>query len=207
MGHPEEPEGKREEDEPGLRMSEKVVRLHESLEKAGIPHAFGGAIAVGYYRVPRTTVDIDLNVFVPPEERDRVIGVLAGEFELPDREALAAEIAKIDQGSTYWGETRIDIFFAATEFNDAMAERVREVEYPGATIPILSAEDIVVVKAVFDRPQDWLDIDAVCKLQRDKLDLAYMTKWLREIVGETDPRITRLVQMVEDISTGSPPGE
>ena len=198
MGHPEEPEGKREtENEPGLRMSEKVVRLHEALQRAAIPHAFGGAIAVDYYRVPRTTVDIDLNVFVSSEERDRVIEVLAEEFDLPDREALSAEIAKIEQGKTYWGGTRIDIFFAASEFNESMAERVRVVEYQGGTIPILSAEDILVIKAVFDRSQDWLDIDAVCKVQGDKLDLAYMTKWLGKIIGVSDPRVTRLVQLVE----------
>lgn len=200
----EEREGKRgPENEPGPGMSEKVVRLHEALDRADIPHAFGGAIAVDYYRVPRATIDIDLNVFVSPDERRRVMDVLAEEFELSNAEALAAEIAERDQGKTYWGETRIDLFFSASEFTESMADRAREVAYQGATIPILSAEDILVIKATFDRPQDWADIDAVCKLQSDKLDLGYMTKWLGEIVGVGDQRVTRLVQMVEAASEGT----
>ena len=195
---PDAGRGTREsEDEPRIGMSEKVVRLHDALRSADIPHAFGGAIAVDYYRIPRATIDIDLNVFVTPDQRARVIQVLASEFELADGEALSEEIARRDQGKTYWGNTRIDLFFAASEFNQSMAKRVREVEYQGATIPILSAEDIVAIKTVFDRTQDWADIEAVCKLRGAELDLAYMTEWLGEIVGLDDPRVARLVQLVE----------
>lgn len=141
-----------------LGMSEKVVRLHRALARAGIPHAIGGAIAVDYYRVPRATIDIDLNIFLPSADGERVIDVLEAEFEVVDRDSLLAEIADRDQGKTDWGETRVDLFFLASAFNKSMASRVRNVPYEDATIPILSAEDIVVIKAVFDRTQDWADI-------------------------------------------------
>lgn len=182
---------------PGLGMSEKVVRLHDALERAGLPHAVGGAIAVDYYRVPRATIDIDLNVFVRPEESGGVVDVLADVFEIPDLDGLRSEIAERDQGKTYWGDTRIDLFFIASEFNESMAARVRDVPYAGATIPILSAEDIVVIKAVFDRTQDWADIEAVCKLNGDELDLPYMKHWLDEILGQGDPRTGRLTGLIE----------
>lgn len=183
--------------ERGVGMSEKVVRLHEALARAGVPHALGGAIAVDYYRIPRATIDIDLNVFVPPEEGGQIVEVLGEEFVVSNPEALKSEIAERGQGMTYWGETRIDLFFIASEFNEAMAARVREVPYLDATIPILSAEDIVVMKAVFDRTQDWADIEAVCKLRGDELDADYMKHWLVEILGEEDPRVTRLLRLVE----------
>jgi hypothetical protein len=32
-----------------MTLGEKVVELHEQLEAAGIPHAFGGALALAYY--------------------------------------------------------------------------------------------------------------------------------------------------------------
>jgi hypothetical protein len=83
---PEEEGGARRgpESERGIGMSEKVVRLHRALERRDIPHAFGGAIAVDYYRVPRATIDIDLNVFVPSEDHMRVIEALGEEFSVPD---------------------------------------------------------------------------------------------------------------------------
>ena len=171
------------------------MRLHEVLDRHGIPHAFGGALAVDYYRVPRGTIDIDLAILLPPGERDRVIDALEEEFLIPDKQGLAREIDQRDQGITHWHETRVDLFFSIHEFHDAVAKRVRRVGFKSTTIPIVSAEDIVVFKVLFDRPQDWADIDAVCKLQGEKLDLSYMTKWLERIVGQEDPRVTRLARL------------
>ena len=180
--------------EPG--MPDKIVRLHRALERHRIPHAFGGAIAVDYYRVPRATIDIDLNLFVPPADLDAVVAALAEEFAIPNTEALEEEVADREQGMTHWGETRIDLFFAASEFHASMKKRARVVDYLGTSIPILSAEDIVTIKAVFDRAQDWADIEAVCKLTGSELDLEYVTGWLSEMIGSDDPRIPRLARLI-----------
>ena len=45
----------------------KIVSLHEMLDSAGVPHQFGGAIALAWYRNPRATTDIDVNLTLPPE--------------------------------------------------------------------------------------------------------------------------------------------
>jgi len=42
-------------------LPEKVVAIDSAL--TGLPHAFGGALALAYYAEPRATVDIDVNVF------------------------------------------------------------------------------------------------------------------------------------------------
>ena len=181
---------------PDLSMAAKVLRLHDVLGRQGIPHAFGGAIAVDYYRVPRATIDIDLNLFVPADQSGRVIDALGDEFEIPDAQGLADEIHQREQGKTYWGATRIDLFFAASEFHESMASRAREVDYDDTKIPILSAEDIVLVKAMFDRTQDWADIEAVCELMGPELDLDYMRTWLAPMIGLEDARAQRLVRLV-----------
>lgn len=180
---------------PDLSMATKVLRLHEALDGRRIPHAFGGAIAVDYYRVPRATIDIDLNLFVPPDESQDVLDAFAEVFRIPDPEALSDEIREREQGKTYWGSTRIDLFFAGSEFHESMSARTREVAYEQTTIPILSAEDIVLVKALFDRTQDWADIEAVCGLMGPDLDLAYIKSWLEPMVGLGDPRAQRLVRL------------
>lgn len=178
-------------------IAEKIVRLHRVLHQQEIPHAFGGAVAVDYYRVPRATIDIDLNIFVPPEDHARVIAALTEEFQIEERDALVRELGERGQGMVRWGETRIDLFFSTFDFHESMAGRSRMVEFGDASIPILSAEDILVIKAIFDRSQDWADIEAVCKLQGGDLDLEYMSRWLNEIVGSADPRARRLVEMVQ----------
>lgn len=57
--------------EPGL--ADKLVAVHRSLDTAAVPHAFGGALALAYCTAePRATMDLDVNVFVPPTEVDVV---------------------------------------------------------------------------------------------------------------------------------------
>ncbi len=197
MIDPEETEGQAgPEAEPALGMSDKVLRLHEALSQADIPYAFGGALAADFYRVPRGTIDIDLAIFLPPAERHRVLEALEGQFSLPERESLSREIAAREQGKTYWGHTRLDLFFSVSDFHKSVAERVETVEYQETKIPILSAEDIVVFKAVFDRSQDWADIEAIAKVKAGELDTAYMTGWLAKIIGAGDSRIERLQKAI-----------
>ena len=59
-----------------------------------------------------------------------------------------------------WGRTPVDLFFSYDPFHDAMAGGIRRVPFGDIMIPILGPEHLVVCKAMFDRPKDWLDIDA-----------------------------------------------
>ena len=44
---------------------EKIVAIHQALDAADVPHAFGGALALAWCTErARGTIDIDLNVFV-----------------------------------------------------------------------------------------------------------------------------------------------
>ena len=48
-----------------LQTAPEIARaIADALEERGIGYAIGGAIALGYYAVPRATVDVDVNVFV-----------------------------------------------------------------------------------------------------------------------------------------------
>jgi hypothetical protein len=49
-----------------MEFVELIVAVHDHLERGRLSHAFGGALALGYVATPRGTVDIDVNVFVPP---------------------------------------------------------------------------------------------------------------------------------------------
>lgn len=177
------------EQEPDI--FEKIFRLHEVLSDADIPHAFGGALAADYYRIPRGTIDIDLALFVPPSERERVLPVLERLFPMADAAGINKQIVERDQAVTQWGDTRIDLFFSVGAFHRSVASRIVEKDSPHGKIPILSAEDIIVFKALFDRSQDWADIEAICELQDSKLDRKYVTAWLKVAVGADDHRLTR----------------
>src|SRR3989441_9195342 len=104
-----------------LGLAEKVVRLHETLDAAGIGHAFGGALALAYYAEPRATIDIDLNLFVPADcYPDVAEPLLALGVDADDPDAVAA-VARDGQTRFMWDLTPIDLFFAYDAFHDAAA--------------------------------------------------------------------------------------
>jgi hypothetical protein len=61
---------------PELPLTEKIARVTQALDTAAIPHAVGGAIALGYHAEPRGTLDIDVDVFLPESGAGRVFGCL-----------------------------------------------------------------------------------------------------------------------------------
>lgn len=177
-----------------IGLPEKVLAVDGALAEAGIAHAIGGALALAYYAEPRATVDIDVNVFVRPQEWPVVRDALSplGIDVIVDASALAdAGEVKLD-----WGPNPVHLFFSQDELHEEMPRAVRKVPLGEATIPIVAPEHLVVRKAILDRPKDWLDIEQIL-VATDPLDLAEIEAWLEEMVGEANPRLTRLREIVE----------
>ena len=56
---------------------EKMLAIHKRLRKAGIDHAFGGALALAWCtQQARGTIDVDVNIFVGPERADESLAAL-----------------------------------------------------------------------------------------------------------------------------------
>lgn len=190
MSPVEPPAGEQEPREP--TWSEKVLKIHEALERRGIPYAFGGAIALNYHREPRATIDIDVNIFLDPEDEAGTIGALSELHPIEGRDQLIASLRRDGQARTAWGITHVDLFFANTEFHDAMGQRVARQPFDGAEIPVISIEDLVVAKVLYARPKDWLDIEAVVTTEREKLDRGYIRHWVDQFLDSDDSRVARL---------------
>jgi len=179
-----------------LALDEKIVALEGALGEARVPHAFGGALALAYYATPRGTHDIDLNVFVPAARGDRVLELLA---ELGVAAGGATALREVrDRGQTRlrWEHTPIDLFFSTDALHESCMARVRRVPFGADEIPILSAEDLAVFKAVFDRPKDWSDLAEMLYAQGPAFDAAYVTGWLRRILTEDDARLAHFEALV-----------
>ncbi len=181
--------------EPSL--PDKVVALHDALERAGIAHAFGGALALAYYAEPRTTVDIDLNVFVTGERADEVAAAL-DPLGVDTSPLGGTTLVRDGQVRCRWGRTPIDLFFAYDALHDAMRAQAGRVPFGPDTIPILGAEHLVVCKVVFNRPKDWLDIEQVVATV-DGFDTADALSELGRLLGPNDARVARFNQVVHEL--------
>lgn len=174
-------------------LPEKVVAIEDRLGRAGIPHAFGGAIALAYYAEPRTTIDVDVNVFIAPDRHPDVLAALSP-LGVEDRCGDAAALVRDGQSRWWWGQTPVDLFFANDEIHDAMRSAVHTVPFGETEIPVLAPEHLVVCKALFDRAKDWIDIEQVLVAHED-LDRDEIRSWLRRTVGADDRRAERFDQL------------
>ena len=177
----------------GPTLAQRVTALHRSL--ADVPHAFGGALALAYYAEPRATIDIDINVFVPADRFDDVARPLTELGVAIDEPATRDLVARDGQARVFWDATPVDLFFAYDPFHDAAARARRSVPFADGEIPILSREHLLVCKAVFARPKDWVDIDAVL-LDDERPDAAEVLRWVGRIAGDADPRYERIAALL-----------
>jgi hypothetical protein len=180
-------------------LGDQLLAIHDALDAARIPHAIGGAIALGYCTLePRGTRDVDVNVFTGPERAREVFAALPEAVEFSGVNLEHAE--RDGQVRLRWGITPIDLFLSVLPFHDHVAEHVRVVPFEGRTIPVLSCTGLTVFKAMFDRPRDWVDIEAMVEARAIDLDEAI--KWVSEMVGADSVNARRLAQL----RSGAPPG-
>jgi hypothetical protein len=187
--------------EPSL--PDKVVLLHRALGAQGIDHAFGGALALAYYAEPRSTIDIDINVFAPVTDSSEVLGALAPLGV--DTATPPGGFEQHGQVRVMWGRVPLDLFFAYDPLHAAMARSVRTVPFGDDTIPVLAPEHLMICKVVFNRPKDWLDIEQMLLIV-DDLDAADVRVWVTRILGADDARVTRFDRTVADVVGAVGPG-
>ena len=176
-----------------LTLAQKVAAITRALQ--AIPHAFGGALALAYYAEPRATIDIDVNIFLRPERFTDVAAAL-GDVGVDMGGASAAEDVRRDgQTRVWWDATPVDLFFAYDRFHDTAAAGRRLVPFAESVVPILSAEHLIVCKVVFNRPKDWVDIDAMLALGTHP-DAAEVLRWVGRIAGDDDSRYNRIAALL-----------
>lgn len=170
-------------------LADKIVAVHRSLEQAGVPHAFGGALALAWCtQRARGTIDIDVNIFVDSAQASAVV------IALPDEVTCSAadlELLERDgQARLWWDATPVDVFLNTTEFHVQAATRARTELFAGASVPFLSCPDLAVFKAFFNRTKDWADLEEM----RDAgtLDIDRVIGVLVRYLGPTDERVDRL---------------
>ena len=143
-----------------VELIERILALHNALQRADLPHAFGGALALAWCtQRARGTIDVDLNVMLSQTESARLLSALPA--EIPVSEAQSSELAREGQVRLWWGQTPVDLFLNNTEFHEELASRIRWESFAGSALPFLSCFDLAVFKAFFNRTKDWADLEAM----------------------------------------------
>ncbi len=80
--------------------------------------------------------------------------------------------------------TRVDIFLNETSFQSSLMRRRQRFQIAGDSIEIVTAEDLILLKLLANRPRDLGDVADVLFVQ-GQLDNTYMQQWA-ETLGIAD---------------------
>jgi len=169
------------------RLDEAARAIVDLFEQRNVPYALMGGFAVRIHALPRPTYDVDFTIGVRRSD-------LAPLYE--DVERLGFTIPSVylsgwvDQVGglplvkfKFFAQGKsidIDIFLAETRFQESVLQRRERHGQDGWEAWFASAEDLVLLKLIADRPRDRIDIADILFIQ-GRLDEAYLRKWAREL--------------------------
>lgn len=170
-------------------IADRVLAIAHHLEAADIPFAIGGALALAYsVQEPRGTRDIDVNVFVPITDVEKVFSALPDAVSYDDDDRRSVE--RDGQVRLHWDETPVDLFFSMHAFHEAAQRHARLVPFVTREILVLDATHLTVFKAFFNRTKDWADIEEMAAA--GTIDAPTAVGWLDELLGADDDRSNKL---------------
>src|SRR5215213_7047553 len=122
---------------------ETLAEVAETLDRVGIPFLLMGGIGSFALGRPRSTDDID--VFLRPEDAKDALKALS-EAGFETDETFPDWLFKAVKRGTL-----VDLIFRSSGdvfLDDEMRKRSRDVEFKDLKIPVVSPEDLLVIKAV-----------------------------------------------------------
>lgn len=176
----------------GTRFSELLADLAHWLNQAHVKGAVIGGVAASLRGRPRFTKDVDAVVLADDGEWESFLesGSRSGfRPRIPDviEFARKARVLLLLHGPT---DTEVDISLGSLPFERELIARATVIDLAGAGVPVATAEDLVIMKALARRPRDIADLESLLSVNRD-LDLDRIRRWLREFSSVLDmPEIT-----------------
>jgi len=145
-----------------------------------------GGLANAKWGRPRATLDIDITIWAQDHEIKHIIAMFQETYTL-----------RVEKPIEFVKETRvlpiktpekqqIDIVFGALPFEKQAIERAVKVKIGNAEINFCTAEDLILLKIISDRPRDLEDAEGVIHFQKETLDYAYLEPRIMELANLLD---------------------
>lgn len=158
-----------------------------------------GGLAVQAWGEPRFTMDVDVSLLAGVGREEEFVDAWLEKFA-----------SRIPQGRKFALENRVlllrgpegigvDVALGCLPFEEQAIRRAVEVELePGARVRVCRPEDLVVMKAFADRPQDWLDVRGILIRQKSRpLDWAHIRRQLKPLARAKEK--PELVERLESL--------
>jgi hypothetical protein len=172
--------------------------LFDWLEAERVPGTSIGGVAVSLLAQPRVTQDIDVVIWLEAGRWESFL--LSGEkYGIIPRIDDALEFARRARVLLLRHRSSgvyIDISMGGLEFEREMIERAVTLDLGNLTLKVPTPEDLMITKAVAQRPKDIADIDAIASANPN-LDTERIRYWVEQFASALEmPEIASSVENV-----------
>jgi hypothetical protein len=169
---------------PFLEPLAALQRLLSHFSERGV---IMGGIAVSLLGKPRLTADLDAMFLLSPDDIPNLIGAAK-------HEGIVARIGSVEEFAHknrvvllrhQESGTNIDISLGMLPFEEEIVERSILVQAGTLSVRLPTPEDLIILKAVANRPRDLLDIQTIIESHPD-LDRERIESWVRQFAIALD---------------------
>lgn len=153
-----------------------LARVAGLLDRAGVEYAVIGAHGVNAWLEPRFTADIDVTE-PRPHTTERLRATMAAEgYELAT--LLGDTLPSGPDFVRFTSADRLVVLEIQAAKTDLQREVIRRARSTSGGIPVATAEDLIVLKLIADRPKDRQDLLGLVALPG--LDWSHVERWAEE---------------------------
>ncbi|MDZ7831057.1 MAG: nucleotidyltransferase [Desulfobacterales bacterium] len=172
---------------PEIKPFEKALGDIAALfDRHKIDYMVIGGLANAKWGRPRATLDIDIIAWAQDSEIENLISILQKTYTI-----------RVDKPLEFAAETRvlpiktheaqqIDIILGTLPFEQQAIKRAVKVKIGNADINFCTAEDLILLKIISDRPRDLEDVEGIIKFQKENLDYGYLEPRILELSNLLD---------------------
>jgi hypothetical protein len=206
--------------QPTLSSFRASLRFSDILQSLNLPHAIGGALAHGVWTLPRSTLDVDMDVFFTPFSDDcptflKIIVDNGGEFcdhlnndKLLTHEEVVAKIKRDFSINFFLFGRRFDVFFPKFEVETDLVWELRNcvelVNVGSDKYPFLNKDGITLIKLLWKRTKYIPDLEQMFAANSKTLDLEFIENKLVSLCQDHDDDDSiKLFHRLKNIYCGS----
>jgi hypothetical protein len=143
---------------------EALLALARWLSARNVPYAVIGGVAVALQAAPRFTNDVDAVIWIDDERWPELIGA-AGSFAIGPRRPDVLEFAARTRVLllAHASGVSIDVSCGALPFEQTLIERATRVDIGALSVRVAQPQDLLVMKALANRPRDRADIETLLR--------------------------------------------
>jgi len=147
-----------------------------------------GAQAVLVWGRPRLTGDVDVTVFLDPEDPDAFVSAMerAG-FDLRVRNMRDfVSRTRVFPFTHAASGLALDAVLGGPGLEEEFLRTARQVDIGGLVVPVIGPEELIVTKILAGRPKDLDDVQGILRAQESALDLDRVRELIRALEGAID---------------------